>query len=66
MISNKWRREEPGWYIHDRLGSVVFETAQSIQTQVVGPKRGWWWYGKKEVRGPFRTATDAIQEAEGS
>lgn len=61
----RWTHEEAGWYSHPTLGGVVFETAATAPA-LVGPKRGWWWYDKRmaDIRGPFPTATGAIQEAE--
>lgn len=65
QLTEKWTHEEAGWYTHPAYGGVVFETAESAP-EIMGPRRGWWWYGKRgQWRGPFDSATEAMDNAHG-
>ena len=63
---DKWEQVEAGWYWHDKLGGVVFESAGSAPYRACGPRRGWWWHRRdgSEQRGPFNSAQEAKQTAE--
>ncbi len=51
-----WRRNDPGWYKHPKLGSIHREWGE------------WFWYPKGRgdlmKRGPFDTLKYAIEQAE--
>lgn len=63
--AESWTHVEAGLYEHPTLGEVMFETADAFPDRSPRERvRGWWWYGKRETRWPFDTATEARDNAE--